>query len=71
MENKYTLKELSKEEGEALTKDMLAVLEKHGCEMGAVASIQLLKRVPVDIISPFMPKNGENPDKTEENPPKA
>ena len=37
-------RELTFEEGEALTKDLQAVLEKHNAEMGVVSSIQLLKR---------------------------
>ncbi len=38
------MRELTKEEGEALTKDLQAVLEKHNADMGVVANIQLLKR---------------------------
>ena len=38
------MRELNKEEGEALTKDLQAVLEKHNAELGVIASIQLLKR---------------------------
>lgn len=68
----YTTRELTKEEGNVLTKDLQDVLEKHNAEMGVVSSIQLLKRVPKEIISPFMPKtDGTNPDKTEESPSKA
>lgn len=37
-------RELTQEEGEALTKDLQAVLEKHGAEMGVISQIQLLKR---------------------------
>lgn len=48
-------RELTKEEGEALTKDLTAVLEKHNAELGVVSSIQLLKRV-----------DDGNEDKTEE-----
>lgn len=44
----YTTRELTKEEGEALTADMKAVLEKHDAELGVVSSIQLLKRVKVE-----------------------
>lgn len=38
------MRELTKEEGEALTKDIQVVLEKHNAELGVIASIQLLKR---------------------------
>lgn len=38
------MRELTKEEGEALTKDLQAVLEKNNADMGVVANIQLLKR---------------------------
>ena len=41
----YELKELTKEEGDALTKDLQEVLAKHNCEMGVTSAIQLLKRV--------------------------
>ncbi len=61
MQDNYDLKELSKEEGEALTKDMQEVLVKHGCEMSVVASIQLLKRVPKDIVSPIQPDDLNSP----------
>lgn len=53
----YELKELSKEEGEALTKDLQEVLTKHNCEMGVVSSIQLLKRVETPIESPIQEKD--------------
>ena len=57
----HITRELTKEEGDALTKDLQDVLEKHNAEMGVISSIQLLKRVPKEIISPFIPKNGDNP----------
>lgn len=38
-------RELTQEEGEALTKDLQEVLVKHNAELGVVSSIQLLKRV--------------------------
>lgn len=40
----YTTRELTQEEAEELTKDMTALLEKHGAEVGVVASLQFLKR---------------------------
>lgn len=65
--DEYTTRPLTKEEGDALTKDMMAVLEKHGAELGVKASIEILKRVPKEIVSPFVPKNdGNDPSKTEE-----
>ena len=36
-------RELTTEEADALTKDLREVLEKHGCEMGVKASIEILK----------------------------
>lgn len=63
---KYTTRELTKEEGEALTKDMQEVLEKHNAEMSVMSVIQLLKRELIqDIPSPFI-KDGENNGTTEE-----
>lgn len=61
-------RELTKEEADALTKDLTEVLDKHNCEIGVVSTIQLLKRIEEEIKSPFMPKDGENNDKTEETP---
>ena len=59
-------RELTKEEADALTKDMMEVLEKHGAEMGVLASIQLLKREE-EILSPYN-ENGESNNTTEETP---
>lgn len=56
----YTLEEPSKEESEALTKDLQEVLAKHNCEMGVSSSINLLKRVPKDILSPIQNNEGED-----------
>jgi len=52
----YRLEELSKEEGEALTNELQAVLEKHGAEMSVKSTIELSKRVEVKdpIPSPFL-----------------
>lgn len=58
---------LTKEEAEALEKDLTAVLEKHNCDMGVVASIQIMKRSEEGIPSPFIENNAENPDKTKES----
>lgn len=55
-------RELTKAEADALTKEMMEVLEKHGAEMGVIASIQLLKTVEEPIPSPFQTSNGENPE---------
>lgn len=59
------LTELTKEEAEALTKDLTAVLEKHNCELGIKSTIELLKRVE-DTPSTYIEHDGES--KTEENP---
>lgn len=67
MESEYTTRALTKEEGDALTAEMIAVLEKYNAEMGVKSTIEILKRVPKDIVSPFMPKNDGNNDKTEES----
>lgn len=63
----YTTRELTKEEGEALTKDMQEVLERHGAEMGVIASIQLLKRVEEPEISPIQTNGDENTTQEETN----
>lgn len=47
-EEAYKLAELTKEEADALTADLQAVLLKHGCEMGVTSNINLLKRVKVE-----------------------
>lgn len=47
MDQEYTLRELSKEEGIELTKDLQEVLKKHDSEMSVTSTITLLKRVPV------------------------
>ena len=57
------LQELTKEEAEALTKDLQEVLAKHNCEMGVKSSIELLKRVE-ETPSPYL--NGENDNTKEE-----
>lgn len=49
MEHTYTLQELTKEEADALTKDLQEVLKKHNCEMGVTSSINLMKRVENEI----------------------
>jgi len=67
MEPQYATRELTKEEAEALTKDLKEVLEKHSAELGVVSSIQLLKRVEVPkedgVPSPFNPLD-ESPTDT-------
>lgn len=61
----FTTRDVTKEEGEALTKDLQEVLAKHDAELGISSTIQLLKRVPKEMLSPFMQPNGDS--KTEEN----
>jgi len=58
-------RQMTKEEFEALSKDLEEVLNKHNAEIGVSSSIQLLKREEEPVISPFM-TNGDNPNKTEE-----
>lgn len=60
----YTTRELTPEEGKALTDDITALLEKHNAEIGVISSIQLLKRVPTDTPSPY----GNTEETTEEKP---
>jgi len=43
-EPKTQVRELTKEELQALTDDLQVVLEKHGAEMGVTSSINLMKR---------------------------
>lgn len=69
--NDYQLTEPTKEEAEALTKDLQEVLAKHNCEMGVTSAIQLLKRVPKDTLSPLQREDlnnePESDTKTEES----
>ena len=66
MEPEYTLEEPTKEEADALTKDLQEVLARHNCEMNVTSTIQLLKRVPADgILSPINREELENGDQTE------
>lgn len=51
----YELQELEKEEGEALTAELKAVLEKYNAEMGVSSKIEMFKRVTKDeksVVSP-------------------
>ena len=64
----YTTRELTKEEGDALSTEMIALLEKHGAELGVVSSIQILKRVPANEDTPSPYQDGEEPNTTEEAP---
>lgn len=66
-------RELTKEEGDALTKDLQEVLIKHNCEIGVVSSIQLLKRVDEVIsdnpeVNTLLNKNGDESNTNEETP---
>lgn len=49
----YTTRELTKEEGDALTKDLQAVLEKHNAELGIKSVVELLRRVEDPVLSPL------------------
>jgi len=53
---------LTKEEMEALTKDLQEVLAKHGAEMGITSTINLMK---TSIPSPYATDNGEETKKEE------
>lgn len=59
----YDLRELTKEEGDALTKDLQDVLAKHGCEMGVTSAIQLLKREEKPELSLIQDVNGNDETK--------
>jgi len=63
---------LDKEEFEAFSKDMDALLLKHNCEIGVVSTIKIMKRIDKiqevkeeGIKSPFVaqPNNGTNENK--------
>lgn len=56
------LRPLTKEEGEALTAELQAVLEKHNAELGVSSSIQLLRREAQPVPSPaeFIPDGPES-----------
>ena len=64
MSNSMANRELTPEEAKELTKDMQAVLEKHDCDMGVIATISLTKRVEESVISPIQP-DGDNEEKTD------
>lgn len=53
---------LTKEEMEALTKDLQEVLAKHGADMGVTSTITLTKS---SIPSPYATNNGEETPKEE------
>jgi hypothetical protein len=71
MEPDYALQEFPKEEADALTKELQDVLAKYNGEMGVTSTINLMKRVPKAIPSPFVTSpHGESApeDKTSETP---
>ena len=57
-------RELPSEEGEALTKDLQEVLEKHGAEMQTKTSIELVKRIEdeAENTQPQTDESGESGD---------
>lgn len=57
----YSLKELTSEEAESIAKEIQAVLEKYDCEMGVVASMQIMKRQEDAVLSPMQP-DGDKAD---------
>lgn len=54
----YTTRELTPQEAEAITKDIQEVLEKHNCEIGVKAAIEILKREEVQDF--LVPPNGDS-----------
>lgn len=52
----YHLEEMSKEEGETMTKEIQAILEKYNAEMGVNSAISLMKRVEDEtpVVSPYL-----------------
>lgn len=51
----YTLAEMDKAEGEALTKELQEVLRKYDAELGVVSKIHIYKRVKVAPKEPTVP----------------
>lgn len=64
MEQTYTTAPLSQEEFEALNKEMVALMEKYNCEIGIQSSLQILKRVPDPMPTPY----AEPTNPTEDSP---
>ncbi len=62
MNSTYTTRELTEEEANLLNKELTELLEKHGAEIGVVASLQILKREEVK--EEFI-TNGEEATKAE------
>lgn len=62
----YTLEELSKDESEAVTKELQEVLKKYNCEMGITSSINILKRVDTGVPTPFLDTTDGEKDNIEE-----
>jgi len=58
----YELQELSKEEAEALTKDLQEVLAKYNAEMGVSSTINLMKRAPKPVPTPAEFLSDDQPD---------
>lgn len=63
------LEQFSKEELENLTNELQAVLAKYDAEMGVSSSINIMKRVSEEILSPLQPDGITEPgNKAEEKP---
>lgn len=71
----YELKPLSQEEGDALTAEMLTLLEKYNAEMNIRSNIEIMQRVEVseEVPSPYAkeepePQTEESSDRSGEEP---
>ncbi len=62
MDNQVTTRPLTKEEHDALSKDIMDVLVKHNAELGVQSTITLMKREDV-IPSPYGNKGEEESEK--------
>ena len=60
-----SLRELTPQEAEAVTKELQAVLAKYDCEMGTTATITIMKRQEDAVLSPMQTddiKADDNPE---------
>lgn len=67
--SEHTLEDLSAEDQVKITEELQAVLAKYDAEMGVKSSIEIWKRVPKSVPSPFTVEdvqNASNSDNTTE-----